>query len=199
VNIGSVAGRFAFKGRLSTAEPNSRYVPFQTASLRREVIEYGVRVTDIEPGAVATVADSIKHEATKGVIGRSGLYAPDANILQAEDIASAILYVVSQPEHVNVSELLIRVSRNSKPYKCRTDSREVTIAPGQWSPLKSNLTRRTAWNSVGSGSKARGCGDQGTWYIEGGARARAVSAARGLDLGMTISTPPRCTALLSSR
>jgi len=59
---------------------------------------------------VATeLADSIKHEATKeAVIGSGGLYAPDANILQAEDIASAILYVVSQPEHVNVSELLIR-------------------------------------------------------------------------------------------
>jgi len=54
---------------------------------------------------VATeLADSIKHEATKeAVIGSGGLYAPDANILQAEDIASAILYVVSQPEHVNVS------------------------------------------------------------------------------------------------
>jgi len=50
----------------------------------------------------------IQSEATKeAVIGSGGLYAPDANILQAEDIASAILYVVSQPEHVN-GELLIR-------------------------------------------------------------------------------------------
>jgi NADP-dependent 3-hydroxy acid dehydrogenase YdfG len=29
-------------------------------------------------------------------------------VLEAEDIANAILYVVSQPEHVNINEVLIR-------------------------------------------------------------------------------------------
>lgn len=109
VNIGSVAGRFAFKG--AAVYCGTKFaVRAISDSLRREVVECGVRVTDIEPGAVATeLADSIKHEATKAAVTQEGgLYAPDAKILQAEDIASAILYVVSQPDHVNVSELLIR-------------------------------------------------------------------------------------------
>lgn len=109
VNIGSVAGRFAFKG--AAVYCGTKFaVRAISDSLRREAVEYGVRVTDIEPGAVATeLADSIKHEATKAAVtGEGGFYAPDAKILQAEDIASAILYVLSQPDHVNVGELLIR-------------------------------------------------------------------------------------------
>lgn len=109
VNLGSVAGRFAFKG--GAVYCGTKFaVRAISDSLRQEAIEYGVRVTDIEPGAVATeLTDSIKHEATKeAVTGKGGFYAPGADILQAEDIANAILYVVSQPEHVNIGELLIR-------------------------------------------------------------------------------------------
>jgi len=109
VNLGSVAGRFAFKG--GAVYCGTKFaVRAISDTLRQEAVEYGVRVTDIEPGAVATeLANSTQHEATKKAItGEGGFYAPDAKILQAEDIASAILYVVSQPEHVNIGELLIR-------------------------------------------------------------------------------------------
>jgi Short-chain alcohol dehydrogenase of unknown specificity len=107
VNIGSVGGRFAFKG--GAVYGGTKFaVRAISDALRREAIEYGIRVTDIEPGAVATeLPDSIKHEATKKMLIET-FYSPDAKVLQAEDIANAIVYVVSQPEHVNVGELLIR-------------------------------------------------------------------------------------------
>lgn len=42
------------------------------------------------------LADLIKHEVTKAAVtGKGGFYGPDAKILQAEDIASAILYILS--------------------------------------------------------------------------------------------------------
>lgn len=109
VNIGSVAGRFAFPG--AAVYCGTKFaVRAISDSLRREMIQYGVRVTDIEPGAVATeLKDSIGHAATReAATGKGGLYDPDAEILRAEDIANAILYAVTQPAHVNVSELLIR-------------------------------------------------------------------------------------------
>jgi NADP-dependent 3-hydroxy acid dehydrogenase YdfG len=54
-------------------------------------------------------ARAIKYEPfKKAVTAEGGFYAPTAKILQAEDIANAILYAVTQPRHVNVSELLIR-------------------------------------------------------------------------------------------
>lgn len=109
VNIGSVAGRFAFPG--SAVYCGTKFaVRAISDSLRREMLQYGVRVTDIEPGAVATeLKDSIGHEATReAVTGKGGIYDPDADILQAEDIANAIFYAVTQPAHVNVGELLIR-------------------------------------------------------------------------------------------
>jgi NADP-dependent 3-hydroxy acid dehydrogenase YdfG len=109
VNIGSVAGRFAFQG--GAVYCGTKFaVRAISDSLRREALQYSIRVTNIEPGAVETeLAESIKHEASKhAATSEGGIYAPGAEILQAEDIGNAILYAVTQPSHVSVSELLIR-------------------------------------------------------------------------------------------
>lgn len=109
VNIGSVAGRFAFPGSAVYCATKFAVRAISDA-LRREMIPHGVRVTDIEPGAVATeLQDSIQHEPTRAAAtGQGGIYDPDKEILRAEDVANAILYAVSQPAHVDVGELLIR-------------------------------------------------------------------------------------------
>ena len=35
-------------------------------------------------------------------------------LLQAEDIANAVLYAVSQPEHVTINEVLVRPTRQQR-------------------------------------------------------------------------------------
>jgi len=55
-------------------------------SLRRGAIEYGVRVADIEPGAVATELVQSNTRQRKKPLSGQAVYAPDANILQAEDM-----------------------------------------------------------------------------------------------------------------
>ena len=65
-----------------------------------------IRTTIIEPGAVLTeLTDHIPHagtkESTKG-------YVQNIEALESEDIAASIVYAVSQPERVNVNEILIR-------------------------------------------------------------------------------------------
>jgi NADP-dependent 3-hydroxy acid dehydrogenase YdfG len=109
VTIGSVAGRFS--NRNGAVYSGTKFAVRAIADgLRKEALEFKVRVTDIEPGAVATeLPESIRHEASrKAAVGPGGVYGPGLEILQAEDVANAVLYAVTQPEHVNVSELLLR-------------------------------------------------------------------------------------------
>ncbi|MCZ2824977.1 MULTISPECIES: SDR family oxidoreductase [unclassified Modestobacter] len=75
-------------------------------SLRQEVTGRGVRISLVEPGAVATeLTDHITQPEAKRA---SQEMAAGMTRLQAEDIARAVLYVVSQPSHVAVNEVLVR-------------------------------------------------------------------------------------------
>ncbi len=105
VNISSVAGRIANPGAGAYAATKFGVVAF-SESLRREVYKDKIRVTVIEPGMVATELPN--HIANPGM--RAGLEQRKAAMepLEAEDIAAAVLYAVTQPPRVNVNEILIR-------------------------------------------------------------------------------------------
>jgi len=86
---GSRAGRIAMNGSVYGATKWG--VTGYTQNLREELSGTGARVTLIEPGMVDTpFFDEAK---------------PDA--LKAEDVANAVMYAVSQPEHVNVGDILV--------------------------------------------------------------------------------------------
>jgi NADP-dependent 3-hydroxy acid dehydrogenase YdfG len=105
VNVSSVAGRIAFPTGAVYTATKFGVVGFSD-TLRRETLADKLRVTVIEPGAVATeLVDHITDAATK-----KGVDAWQASMrqLQSEDIAAAILYAVSQPAHVCVNEILLR-------------------------------------------------------------------------------------------
>jgi clavulanate-9-aldehyde reductase len=106
VNISSVAGRIARAG--SGVYNLTKFgVGAFSESLRQEAVPLGVRVTLIEPGAVATeLAGHNRPEVREQIAKRFG----DITILEAEDIANAILYAIGQPPHVSVNEVLIRPS-----------------------------------------------------------------------------------------
>lgn len=107
VNISSVASRVTFQSA-GVYAGTKHAVRAISDTLRKEAIRFGVRVTDIQPGSVATeLPDSIGHEKIRKAV-KDNMYAEGSPILQPEDIASAILYAVTQPAHVDVSELLIR-------------------------------------------------------------------------------------------
>ena len=78
-------------------------------ALRQELVKDNVRVTVIEPGAVETeLPDHITDEEARQ--GLSSLLE-QLDPLQAEDIANAIVYVVTQPKRVSINEILIRPSQ----------------------------------------------------------------------------------------
>lgn len=105
VNLASVAGRVANPGAGVYAATKFGVVAFSEA-LRREVFSKNIRVTVVEPGLVQTeLGDHITDPTSKESL-RTRLTQVEA--LQAEDIAAAILYAVSQPSRVNVNEILVR-------------------------------------------------------------------------------------------
>jgi len=104
VNVSSVAGRVARQG--SGVYNLTKFgVGAFSESLRQEAVPIGVRVTLIEPGAVATeLAGHNRPEVREQIAKRFGGF----EILSAEDIAGAVLYAIGQPEHVAVNEILVR-------------------------------------------------------------------------------------------
>lgn len=105
VNLSSVAGRIA-NPRVAVYAATKFGVCAFSDALRKEVRKDQIRVTVIEPGIVATelpthITDAAAKEALSA---RIATLTP----LEAEDIAAAITYAVSQPERVNVNEILVR-------------------------------------------------------------------------------------------
>jgi NADP-dependent 3-hydroxy acid dehydrogenase YdfG len=104
VNISSVAGRVARSGS-GVYNLTKWGVGAFSESLRQEVTERHVRVCVVEPGAVATeLADHIRDEIREVAMKRFA----EIEMLQAEDIADAISYVVTRPRRVAINEVLIR-------------------------------------------------------------------------------------------
>jgi NADP-dependent 3-hydroxy acid dehydrogenase YdfG len=87
----SVAGRRALQGSLYSASKHA--VTAMGEAARLDFNDTGVRVTLIEPGMVDTpFFDN----------------PPQMEALQADDVARAVMFAVSQPAHVDVNEILIR-------------------------------------------------------------------------------------------
>ncbi|PMP70237.1 MAG: hypothetical protein C0186_05220 [Thermodesulfovibrio aggregans] len=106
VNISSVAGRVGIPGWSVYCATKWAVIGF-SESIRKELIKYNIRVTVIEPGVVATEwGENMPEEWIKS---RGAMKA-----LKAHDIAEAIYYAVTQPEHVSVNELLIRPSEQER-------------------------------------------------------------------------------------
>jgi NADP-dependent 3-hydroxy acid dehydrogenase YdfG len=108
VNISSLASRGTRPG-LGVYSGTKMAVNGISESLRQELLEDNIRVTMVEPGAVETeLSDHITdEEASEGLSSLLEQLEP----LQAEDIANAIVYVVTQPERVSINEILIRPSQ----------------------------------------------------------------------------------------
>ncbi len=106
VNVSSVAGRFARAG--SGVYNLTKFgVGAFSEALRQEAVAIGVRVTVVEPGAVATeLVERNRPEVQQAIRGALGEVEP----LRSEDIADAIVYAISRPPNVAVNEVLVRPS-----------------------------------------------------------------------------------------
>lgn len=103
INIGSIAGKEVYmNGNVYCATKHA--VDALNKSMRIELSKYPVKVTAIHPGAVETEFSIVRFHGNE--TRAKSVYEGFDNLL-ADDIADAIEYVISRPNHVNINELTI--------------------------------------------------------------------------------------------
>ena len=105
VQISSTSGRASSAASGVYAATKFGITAFSEA-LRQEVTTQGVRVVVVEPGFVSTELAS--HITDPAIQAMAKTMAESMRTLQPEDIAGAVLYALTQPDHVAVNEILIR-------------------------------------------------------------------------------------------
>jgi 3-hydroxy acid dehydrogenase / malonic semialdehyde reductase len=103
INIGSIAGQEVYaNGNVYCASKFA--VDAITRGMRIDLNKEGIKVSEINPGAVNTEFSQVRF---KGDQQRAETVYQGFQPLVAEDIADLILFMVTRPAHVNLADVLI--------------------------------------------------------------------------------------------
>ena len=103
INIGSIAGKETYPfGNVYCATKHA--VDSLTKAMRIDMLEFGIKVTQIAPGAVETEFSNVRF---KGDDKKADSVYVGFEPLHPEDIADAAYYCANLPAHVNINDLLI--------------------------------------------------------------------------------------------
>jgi NADP-dependent 3-hydroxy acid dehydrogenase YdfG len=109
INLSSIAGKQTYiNGGVYCATKAA--VEVLSESMRLELTEFGIKVTNIAPGAVETDFSLVRF---KGDQARAEKVYEGFDPLQAADIADAILYAVLAPARVTIADMTILASAQS--------------------------------------------------------------------------------------
>ena len=111
INISSVAARQTYANGVVYCA-SKRAVDVISEGMRLELTEFGIKVTNIQPGAVETDFSKVRF---KGDEQRAATVYAGYEALKAEDIADAISYCVNVPERVSIAELCIYPKAQAEP------------------------------------------------------------------------------------
>jgi NADP-dependent 3-hydroxy acid dehydrogenase YdfG len=104
VNVGSVGGFEVYPsgGGYTLTKHAVRAI---TRTLRLELLDAGIRVTEVAPGLVKTDFSLVRYagDAERAAKTYEGIAS-----LAAEDVADCIVWAVTRPPHVNVDEIVVR-------------------------------------------------------------------------------------------
>lgn len=103
VNVGSIAGKEAYpNGNVYVATKHA--VDGLTRAMRMDFVAHGVRVGQIAPGHVET---EFALNRFHGDEARADAVYEGFRPLHPDDVAEAILFMMSRPQHVNVNDMVI--------------------------------------------------------------------------------------------
>lgn len=102
-NIGSIAGKEVYqKGSVYCATKHA--VDALTKGMRLDLLPYGIKVTQVSPGAVQTEFSLVRF---KGDPDRAGIVYKGYEPLVAEDIATVIHFISTLPPRININDILV--------------------------------------------------------------------------------------------
>lgn len=103
VNIGSIAGKEVYpNGNVYSASKFA--VDALTKGMRIDLVQDGIRVSEVNPGLVETEFSEVRFKGDKE---RAAAVYKGFDALQAQDIAELIAFIVTRPAHVNLAEVLV--------------------------------------------------------------------------------------------
>jgi hypothetical protein len=117
VNLGSVAGFETYAGGAGyTAAKHA--LRALTRTLRLELVDRPVRITEVAPGMVETEFSLVRFD---GDAARAAGVYRGVEPLVAEDIADCIAWAVSRPAHVNIDEIVVRPRAQANAFRVHRD------------------------------------------------------------------------------
>lgn len=103
INVGSIAGKEVYPG--GNVYSASKYaVDALTKSMRIDFLPYNIKVGQIAPGAAETEFSVVRF---KGNNEKANAVYQGFDALQADDIAEAVLFMISRPAHVCINDMVI--------------------------------------------------------------------------------------------
>ena len=103
INISSIAGKETYPfGNVYCASKHA--VQSITKGMRIDLLKHGIKVSSVSPGAVETEFSLVRFNGDKNMADR--VYKGFTPLF-AQDIADAILFIVTRPKHVNIDDILI--------------------------------------------------------------------------------------------
>jgi NADP-dependent 3-hydroxy acid dehydrogenase YdfG len=103
INIASIAGKEVYAGG-NVYCATKHAVDALSQGMRIDLVEYGIKVTNIAPGAAATEFSIVRF---KGDSKTADAVYDGYDPLLAQDIAETIWFVASRPAHVTINDLTI--------------------------------------------------------------------------------------------
>ncbi len=111
LNISSVAARQTYANGVVYCA-SKKAVDVLSEGMRLELTEFGIKVCNIQPGAVATEFSEIRF---KGDAEKAAKVYEGYDALQAEDIADLVSYIINAPERVSIADVAIFPKAQAEP------------------------------------------------------------------------------------
>ncbi|MBE7509910.1 MAG: SDR family NAD(P)-dependent oxidoreductase [Bacteroidia bacterium] len=103
INMSSIAGKEAYmKGNVYCATKHA--VDALTKSMRVDLLEHGIKVSSVDPGAAETEFSLVR---LKGDVEKAKAVYKGFQPLVAEDIAEIVYFVATRPAHVCINDLIV--------------------------------------------------------------------------------------------
>jgi serine 3-dehydrogenase len=118
INIGSVAGYIPYpRGNVYSATKFA--VRGLTENINIDMYGTNVRVSSVDPGAAETEFSLVRFHGDES---RAGKVYEGFTPLSAADVADAVLYVATAPEHVNITKIVMMPTAQRSPYLIHRES-----------------------------------------------------------------------------
>lgn len=111
INISSVAGKYTYpNGAVYCASKSA--VEAISEGMRHDLTKYGVKITNIAPGAVETDFSLVRF---KGDTERAIKVYEGFDPIQPEDVADTILYAINTPDRVTIADIVLYAKAQAAP------------------------------------------------------------------------------------